>query len=301
MTFAERISRGVVRLAEAIPLGARAAIFEAILFCVWALDAKHRRIARVNLRLAFPAMDDRTAARIVRLCYVRMGTAAAEFVEIPRIDAACIERRFRFEGAEFLEESKRETGLGPLAMTGHFGNWELLSHSYGTAFEPIAFIVRPLRSRVFDRIVTERRTCTGNRVLEKVDSAKEVIRALRRRMLVGILMDQNVDRSNGVYVDFFTRKAYTTHGIARIALATGARIHPAFIFRDPADKFRHVVRFGAAIPMDRGAPRDEEVERLTRRCNAELEKVITEDPTQWLWIHRRWKTRAPGEPALYEE
>lgn len=297
----ERLLRAALRLAEKIPLRARAALFEAVMWVVWRLDGKHRRIARINLRLAFPEMPDEEAERIIRLCYLRMGTAAAEFVEIPMMDADYIRSRFTFEGKEYLDRSARETGLGPLCMTGHFGNWELLSHSYGTLFAPIAFIVRPLKSAVLDRIVTERRTCTGNRVLRKADSAKEVIRELRRGTLVGILIDQNVDRRFGVPVDFFTRRAYTTHGIARIALATGARIHPAFIFRDPSDKFRHIVRFGPAVPMDRNAPREDEVARVMRCCNEEMEKAIRRDPSQWLWLHRRWKTRPLGEPAIYTE
>lgn len=293
------LSRALLRAAEAIPLRLRALLFEAVMGGVWLADATHRRIARINLRIAFPEMSDSDAARIVRRCYVRMGTAAAEFVEIPRIDACYVASRIRIEGIEHLERSMRETGLGTLCMTGHFGNWELLSHALSVCYRPVAFIVRPLKNPSFDRIVTERRSIRGNRVLTKADSAKEVIRELRRGTIVGILIDQNVDRHHGVLVDLFTRKAYTTHGIARIALATGARIHPAFIFRDPSDKFRHVARFGPAIPMDRGAPRDEEVVRLTRRCNEELERAIREDPVQWLWFHRRWKTRPPGEPPIY--
>ena len=119
--------------------------------------------------------------------------------------------------------------------------------------------------------------------------------------MVGILIDQNVDFYKGVLVDFFTRKAYTTFGIARLALALRTTVHPAFIFRDPRRKFHHTLRFGPPIPMDPQAPREEEVLRLTRSCNQELEKAIREDPTQWLWFHRRWKTRPPGEPDIYGE
>jgi len=297
----ERLLRAALRLCEAIPLRLRALLFEGIMLLVWLADGKHRRIARVNLRLAFPEMPDREARRIVRIGYLRMGTSAAEFVHIPQMDAAYIRSRFRFEGTEYLERSARETGLGPLCMTGHFGNWELLSHAYGTVHAPIAFIVRPLKHEALDRIVTERRTWTGNRVLRKTDSAREVVRELRQGRLVGILIDQNVDRRYGRPVAFFTRAAYTTDGIARIALATGARIHPAFIFRDPADKFRHVIRFWPAIPMDRKAPRDEETERVLRRCNEAMERAIRMDPTQWLWLHRRWKTRPEGEEPIYTE
>ena len=125
------------------------------------------------------------------------------------------------------------------------------------------------------------------------------MKILRKRILVGILIDQNVDRHKGILVDFFTRKASTTFGIARLALAMNAAIHPAFIFRDPGRKFHHVLRFGPPIAIDPGAPREEEVARVTRRCNEELEKAIREAPDQWMWFHRRWKTRPVGEPEIY--
>ena len=297
----EKVHRAALRLMEAIPLPIRATLFELVMQLVWAVDGKHRKISRINLRIAFPEMGDREATRIVRLCYTRMGTSAAEFVHIPKMDRKYIEEHVHFEGVEHIRRSEQERGLGVLALTGHFGNWELSAHSYGTVFAPMAFIVRPLSDPVWDRIVSERREWFGNRVIRKFDSAKEVMREVRRGTMVGILIDQNVDRNKGVLVDFFSKKAYTSYGIARMALALRANIHSAFIFRDPRRKFHHTLRFGPAIPMDPSAPREEEVVRLTRRCNEELEKVIREDPTQWFWIHRRWKTRPPGEPGLYRE
>ncbi|HZD54964.1 MAG TPA: lysophospholipid acyltransferase family protein, partial [Candidatus Aquicultoraceae bacterium] len=250
---------------------------------------------------AFPEMDDRETSRIIRTCYVRMGTSAAEFIELPRIDRAYIDRRVRIEGIEHLRATESERGLGPLVLTGHFGNWELASHAFALVVAPMAFIVRPLKNRHLDRIVTERRECVGNRAIAKYDSAKEVMRAVRSGTTVGILIDQNVDRHKGVLVDFFSKKAYTSYGIARMALSLRTNIHPAFFFRDKRDKFRHTLRFGPAVAMDLSVPREEEVIRLTRRCNEELEKVIREDPVQWLWFHRRWKTRPPGEADPYRE
>lgn len=295
----EKVYRTAIRVMETVPLRVLAAMFEAVMLLVWAVDAKHRKIGRINLWLAFPEMGDREASRIIRLCYRRMGTAAAEFVKIPKMDRKYIEKKFRIEGLDHIRRSEQEQGLGVLAMTAHFGNWELASHSTGIMHKPVAFIVRPLADSAWDRIVSERREWFGNRVIRKFDSAKEVMREIRRGTMVGILIDQNVDRHKGVLVDFFTKKAYTTDGIARMALALRANIHPAFIFRNPKRKFHHTLRFGPAIPMDPAAPREEEVLRLTRRCNQELENAIREDPTQWLWFHRRWKTRPPGEPDLY--
>lgn len=297
----ERLYRAALRLLEGIPLRMRAALFEALMVCYYAIDARHRRVGRVNLRIAFPEMGDREAFRILRTCYLRMGTSAAEFIELPRVDREYIERHIRIEGLEHLRATERERGLGPLILTGHFGNWELSSHAYGAVVGPVSFIVRPLKNPFLDRIVTERRECVGNRVITKADSAKEVMRAVRKKMAVGILIDQNVDTHKGVLVDLFTKKAYTTDGIARLALALRTPIHSGFLFRDPDRKFHHVLRFGPPLPMDPAAPREEEVLRLTRRCNEELEQAIREDPAQWFWLHRRWKTRPPGEPKLYEE
>jgi len=297
----EKAYRAVIRIAEIIPLPIRAYLFEIVMLLVWSIDAKHRKIARINLRIAFPEMDDRKAARIIRLCYQRMGTAAAEFVHLPKMDRKYIEEHVRMEGVEHIRKSEQELGLGVITLTGHFGNWELSSHAYGTVISPMAFIVRPVADSVWDRIVTERRECAGNRVIRKFDSAKAVMREVRRGTMVGILIDQNVDRHKGVLVDFFTQKAYTTDGIARMALALRTNIHPGFIFRNSEKKFHHTLRFGPAIMINPNAPREEEVLRLTRRCNQALENVIREDPTQWLWFHRRWKTRPPGEPDLYRD
>jgi len=295
----EKVARAFLRFLEALPLPAFAAFCEAVMLLVCAIDRKHRRIARINLRIAFPSIGDAEADRIIRSCYRQMGTSAAEFVHLPKMDAAYIREHFRIEGAEHIRESLEVRNQPAMGMTGHFGNWELLSHVLGARTKPIAFIVRPLKSEILDRIVTERRECVGNIVIRKADSAKEVMKILRRRIFVGILIDQNVDRNKGILVDFFTRKAYTTFGIARFALAMNAAIHPAFIFRDPARKFHHLLRFGPPIAIDPAAPREEEVARVTRRCNEELEKAIREAPDQWMWFHRRWKTRPEGEPPIY--
>jgi KDO2-lipid IV(A) lauroyltransferase len=295
----EKIARAFLRVLEAVPLRALASFCEAVMLLVYAVDRKHRRIARINLRIAFPEMGEAEAERIIRACYRQMGTSAAEFIHIPRMDESYIRDHFRIEGAEHVRESLEGRNQPAMVMTGHFGNWELLSHVYGTVIAPAAFIVRPLKSAILDRIVTERREWAGNEVIRKEDSAKAVMKVLRKRILVGILIDQNVGRYKGLLVDFFTRKAYTTFGIARLALAMNAAIHPGFIFRDPERKFHHVLRFGPPLPVDPRAPREEEVARVTRRCNEELEKAIREAPDQWMWFHRRWKTRPDGEPDIY--
>lgn len=297
----ERLARTLLRLLEAVPLPLLALVLEGLMWPIWAIDRKHRRIARINLRIAFPEMGEREARRIIRCAYRRLGTSAAEFVHIPKMDDRYIREHFRIEGLEHLRDSMEREGRPSMVMTGHFGNWELLSHVYGTVVAPAAFIVKPLRSPILDAIVTERRQWAGSTVIRQTDSAKVVMKFLRRKILVGILIDQNVDRHKGVLVDFFGRKTYTTDGIARLALAMRAAVHPGFIFGDPSRKFRHTIRFGPAVSIDYRAPREEEVPRVTRRCNEQLEKAIREAPDQWIWIQPRWKSRHEDEPDVYRE
>jgi KDO2-lipid IV(A) lauroyltransferase len=245
-------------------------------------------------------MGDEEAKRIIRRCYRRMGTSAAEFIHIPKMDDRYIGERFRMEGVENIKNSEAE-GRPVLALTGHFGNWELLSHVYGMLVAPIAFIVKPLRSPILDAIVTERREWAGNKVIRQTESAKQVMKQLRRKVMVGVLIDQNVDRHKGVPVEFFGRETYTTDGIARLALAMRAAIHSGFIYDDPSRKFHHVLRFGPAVSLDYSAPREEEVLLLTRRCNQVLEEAIRRAPDQWMWFQPRWKSRHKGEPDVYAE
>ena len=140
----ERIARVILRVLEAVPLPALASFCVAVMLLVYAVDREHRRIARINLGIAFPEMGDAEADRIIRACYRQMGTSAAEFIHIPRMDPAYIREHFRIEGAGHVRESLEGRKRPTMAMTGHFGNWELLSHVLGSRTKPIAFIVRPL-------------------------------------------------------------------------------------------------------------------------------------------------------------
>ena len=155
------------------------------------------------------------------------------------------------------------------------------------------FIVKPLRSPILDAIVTERREWAGNTVIRQTESAKEVMKLLRRKVLVGILIDQNVDRHKGVPVDFFARKTYTTDGIARLALAMRARSTRRSSSR---------IRRGSSITCSGSAPPSPSItarpgkrwSRVTRRCNEELEKAIREAPDQWMWFQPPLEDAAQG-------
>lgn len=293
--------RSCLRVLEAAPLAVRAAFLEAVMLGAWAAGREGRRVARINLGIAFPGLAEAEAERIVRLCYVRLGTSLAEFLHIPRMDEAYLARHFRIEGAESLQATEEASADGALTVSGHFGNWELMAYVYGRIVGPVAFVVRTFQDEILDAFVDERRRLGGNRTIRKSGSVKEVLRAIRSGTTVGILMDKNVKPSKGVAVEFFGRRAFTTPWVARLALATGTRVHSAFIFRDPHRRFHHTLRIGPALPMDLAAPREEETVRLTRRCNEEIESAIRREPAQWVWFYRRWAVKGGGGPDPYGE
>lgn len=294
-----RLLRGALWLLLAIPFRLRVVLFQGLMMLICAVDGKHRRIGRINVGFAFPELGDAEAARLIRRCYRNLGATAAEFIELPRLDRAWVDRNVKFEGLDRVVAAIAG-GRGAIAVTAHFGNWELLGHVFGIVTGGRgAFIVRPLKDADLDDIVEERREVTGNRVIRNEDSAHAVVREIREGRLIGILADQNRDRRKGIFVDFFSKQACSPDGAARIALSLKVPIFPTYICRDQESKFMHVVRFGEPFAMNFDAPRDAEVARLTRLANASLEDAIRRSPSEWLWFQRRWGTAPVGEPERY--
>jgi Kdo2-lipid IVA lauroyltransferase/acyltransferase len=153
-------------------------------------------------------------------------------------------------------------------------------------------VVRPLDNPRIDSLVTWRRTLSGNRIIEKKDYARGILKALAANEAVGILIDQNASAAEGVFVDFFGVPACAGTGFAKLAARTEAAVIPGFALWSDTER-RYVLRFYPPLEMS-GDP-----ERDTACLHKMLESVIREYPDQWMWIHRRWKTRPPGEAPIY--
>jgi len=153
-------------------------------------------------------------------------------------------------------------------------------------------VVRPLDNPLIDRLVEHRRALSGNRPIYKKDYARAILKALAANQAVGLLIDQNAAPASGVFVDFFGLPACASTGFAKLAAHSGAAVIPGFALWSETER-RYVLRFYPPVAMTGDAARDTEV------LQSRLEEVIREYPGQWLWIHRRWKTRPPGEPSLY--
>jgi KDO2-lipid IV(A) lauroyltransferase len=178
-----------------------------------------------------------------------------------------------------------------LILTAHLGNWEILCASHRLTTYGLSVVVRPLDATWLNGVAVRLRRRTGVEVIDKRGALRPVLAALRRGRLVGILMDQNASRREGVFVDFFGRPASTSRSIALLAVRTGAPIVPIFTYRDANGDHRVVIRPALDAPSAPDA--DAAVVEMTARCTAEVERAIRESPEQWLWSHDRWRTRPP--------
>ena len=217
----------------------------------------------------------------------------ATFARFPSIGRGRLADWIRCEGMEHVEAA-RKRGRGVLFATAHLGNWELSAFAHACFAAPMNVIVRPLDNPCIDALVERRRALSGNLVILKKDFARAILKALAANQAVGILVDQNATPENGVFVDFFGMRACAGTGFAKLAARSGAAVIPGFRIVVEEER-RYVLRFYPRAADD-AAMRPP----IRKRCSRSLEQVIRDYPDQWLWIHRRWKTRPPGAPSLYE-
>ncbi|PWT80996.1 MAG: lipid A biosynthesis acyltransferase, partial [Acidobacteria bacterium] len=190
-------------------------------------------------------------------------------------------------------------GRGIIFLTGHIGPWEILSFGWSALQYPISFLVRPLDNPLLEDLVERRRTRFGNRAIDKKSAARQALRLLREGGTLGILSDLNTQEFEGVFVPFFGKLACTTAGIATLALKTDATVIPTWAIWDRS-KRRYCFHAAPAVEVVRTGDHKKDIEVNTGRFAAAVEKIVRAYPDQWLWIHKRWKTRPPGEADLYE-
>ncbi len=246
-----------------------------------------RRIALQNLEMAGLDFPDEIADGV----FASIARLLVTFSQFPIIKQRTVHKWIRREGFENFMSAK-ERGKGVLIATAHLGNWELSAFAHAFMFAPMNIVVRPLDNRRIDELVEHRRALSGNKIIRKTEAAREILRALHAGEAVGILIDQNTTLDQGVFIDFFGKKACAGTAFVKLAHHTGAAVVPGFALWHESEK-RYVLRFFSEIEMTGDVLAD------TQRVHSQLESVIREYPDQWLWIHRRWKTRPPGEASLY--
>jgi KDO2-lipid IV(A) lauroyltransferase len=198
--------------------------------------------------------------------------------------------RVELRGGEHLDKAAAH-GRGVLLLSAHLGNWELLAPSHTLTGLPLSIVVRPLDHPLLGRLADRYRRRGGVELIAKRRALRGILEALGRGRMVGVLLDQNASRAEGVFAPFFGEPASTSRALAVISLRTGAPVVPVFIRRLP--RGRHVVEFEAELPQ----PPDGDVGAFTSTFNRSIEAAIRRAPEQWFWMHKRWRTRPRPEGA----
>lgn len=263
------------------------------------LPGKLRRTGERNLAIAFPEFSEPERRRLLRGCFDSLGRLLGEFSQFPRATPESLRQLIEYDkrGLAHLRAAEG-SGRGVIFLTGHLGAWELLSFGWSALEYPISFLVRPIDNSRIEELIESVRTRFGNRAIDKKNAARESIRVLRAGGTLGILSDLNTQTREGVFVPFFGKLACTTAGIATLALKTDAMVIPTCAVWDK-ERRRYFFHGDPPVELVRTGDRQKDVEINTARFAAAVEQMVRRYPDQWLWIHRRWKTRPPGEDELY--
>ena len=286
-----------IKLLGILPRGISRAFAIAIARAFYLLHARLRRVGLRNLELAFPEKSVRERKGILRGVFNSLGRQLSEVCQFPKYTRENVDDVVVYDGLENFQ-SAFARGKGVLFVTAHFGAWELSAFAHSLHGHWLHVVMRPMDNPYLDRMIQRYRTMHGNKTVGKDDFVRGLLAAMKCGETVGILMDTNMTPPQGVFVDFFGIPACTASGLARIALRTDAAVVPGFTIWDrDAGKYR--LRFDPALELIRTGDLEADIVANTQMFTKVIEDYVRAYPDQWLWVHRRWKTRPEGQPSLY--
>jgi len=284
-------------LLRGLPLERAVRVGAAIGAATLAFDLYNRSIARRNLELAFANLTSEQRSAILRETYRNFGRMAAEWTHFPELGRSNIGHYVSYAGREHWDDAiERSQGRGILVLTGHFGNFELLSVAHSIYGNRIAIVQRPNRNPVLEYAIAARRRRFGNLTVPRKGAARKVMHLLRENWMVAIPLD--LDTRHGAFVDFFGTPAATNPALARIAMVTAAPVLPAFMVRQ-GETSRHQITILPVIDVPVSRNRSDSIREYTQAFTSVIESMIRQYPDHWNWIHRRWKTRPRHEARFY--
>jgi len=270
------------------PLGAGLFLGSALGRLAYFAGRRERLKTLANLRLAFGReKGEKEISRIACEAFSNLGKNLAELINFPKINKDNIDTLIEDRGLYKIDKALKK-GKGVIVLASHFGNWELLA-AYLTAKGyrgPV--IARRLRFEKYDMLLNRLRASKNVEVIYRDESPKKILRVLKAGGMIGVLADQDVDSVDGVFVDFFGKSAYTPSAPASLAMATGAVMLPCFLAREDGKRAFCVED---PIELEITGNKDRDIMVNTQRWSRALESFIRRYPSQWVWMHRRWKTR----------
>ncbi len=264
------------------------------------LDRYHRDIAFDNMLKAFSnEIDKDRICHMVKANFVQLVRVALEIPSLLKLSKDNIDSYVIFSGQSHLEEALLR-GKGVLFLSAHLGNWELATLATALKFDlPINALVRPLDFSPMDKVLTEIRSRTGNKVLDKDKSANLIRQILSKNQVIGIMLDQNASWYEGVYVPFFNRITCTNKGLAMFAMRYGATVLPVFNIRQKDGRYK--IMFEPPVSLVRSGNISRDIVKNTTLFNTIIEKYVRMAPDNWFWVHRRWRIKDIPEKAKRKE
>lgn len=287
----------IIKVLGVLPRSLARAVSIAFAQIIYLLHARLRHVGMRNLALAFPEKTKTERSRILRGEFTSLGRQLAEVCHFPKYNLKNVNQVVVYDGFENYERAYAR-GKGVLFLTAHFGGWELSAFTHSLHGHWLHIVMRAMDNIYLDRMIREYRTMHGNSLVDKDDFVRGLLAAMKKSEVVGILMDTNMTPPQGIFVDFFGIPACTASGPARIALRTDAAVVPGFTIWDPVLR-KYRLHFDPAVELIRTGDDEADITANTQLFTKIIEDYVRRYPEQWLWIHRRWKTRPQGEPALY--
>jgi KDO2-lipid IV(A) lauroyltransferase len=251
--------------------------------------ADARKRTQNNLKIAFgKGKDERGLRKLALSVFENVGKNVADAVRLKDMKWEEIEKITQIEGLEYFDDVYK-MGKGVIAVTGHIGNFELLATYLSLKGYKLSVIGRELYDPRLDALLVKNRESVGLENIPSTASVKQIIRALRSGRVLGVLADQDSTRVRGVFVNFFERPARTPVGPALLAYKTQSPIVPMAIVREGDDKYKIVVK--EPIELTFSEDKEKDIIQTTQEYTKVLESVIREYPSQWLWMHDRWKSK----------
>lgn len=259
----------------------------------YAVDASHRRLTIRQLRAAFPTRSESECRTIARQTFRHFGQLLVILIKFSTLTAEQVRARVEWEGEERVREALAQ-GRGVMLSSGHFGFWELQAIAHALVLPPMHLLARPLDNPNLHQWLEDTRRKTGNKIIYRRGAVRRVLRALENNECIAIMIDQHIQQSDAVMVDFFNRPAATTSALAALALRTGAPVVPVFALPLPGCRFRLIYDHPVEPPPEDHPDR---IREFTQRCTDVLEMYVRRYPHLWLWMHRRWRDPETGADA----
>ena len=258
-----------------------------------------RRTGAINLRLAFPEKSDSERAELLRECFDSLGRVLGLFSQFSSRSQEQLRQLIEVQGLENLEAAKRAHGNRLILITAHLGAWELTSFGLSLVGHPFTFLVRRMDNPQIEQFVDRVRIRFGNQTIDKQSAARSMLKILRAgETPLGLLPDLNTLDDEAIFVDFFGVPAATTFIVAKLSVRTGAPLVPIFApWSEEKKKFLLIAE--PPLSIEPSGDEEADVRLLTSKLSLLIENQIRKYPGQWLWIHKRWKTRPPGESSIY--